>query len=244
MAIFSVGIVLFSINLAIKLKWKLLIKSASSIIVLITLATASYYVIEKHALQNPAWSDLISNIKTGVDIDNQQFWKNSAKYPIPNNEMGNQVDASTYERTAWFLAGARLLKDNPQGFGLIHHSFGWLALKKWPDFYPPNGKTRGATHSGWMDMALGVGIPGILLIIIPLAISWLRSLFQKGLWFSYASWTIPLMTFAYLITEVAGAHFTELLFFMTAFFCGLTLQFPITSAKMREIFQTVPRQKT
>jgi hypothetical protein len=31
------------------------------------------------------------------------------------------------------------------------------------------------------------------------------------------------MSLAYLTTEVAGEHFTEVLFFMTAFFCGLTL---------------------
>jgi hypothetical protein len=62
------------------------------------------------------------------------------------------------------------------------------------------------------------------LVLIPLWVAWYRSLYQKGLWFLYASWTIPIMSFAYLITEANEAHFIELLFFMTAFFCGLTLK--------------------
>ena len=110
------------------------------------------------------------------------------------------------------------------GYGLLHHSFGVLALEKWPDFYKPNGKLKGATHSGWLDFALGLGIPGLLLVLIPLGVSWYRSLHQQGLWFSYAAWTIPIMFLAFLTTEVAGEHFTEVLFFMTAFFCGLTLK--------------------
>ena len=95
-------------------------------------------------------------------------------------------------------------------------------------FYTPTGNTRGATHSGWLDFALGLGIPGLLLVLIPLAAAWYRSLFKEGLWFSYASWTIPVMTFAYLIAEVSEAHFIEMLFFMTAFFCGITLRYPKT----------------
>jgi hypothetical protein len=87
---------------------------------------------------------------------------------------------------------------------------------------------RGATHSAWLDFALAVGIPGLLLVLIPLWVSWYRSLFQQSLWASYTSWTIPIMTFAYLITEANEAHFIELLFFMVAFFCGLTLCTPVS----------------
>lgn len=182
--------------------------------------------IEKHIERNSAWQNLVADAKIGLDIDHQNYWKNRNTYPQPSNELGRAVDISTYERVAWFKAGARLLAENPLGFGLAHHSFGWLAKKKWSDFYKPNGNLRGATHSGWMDMALAFGIPGILLIWLPLFCAWYRSLYQEGIWFSYASWAIPIMIFAYLTAEVNGAHFTELLFFMTAFFLGLTLQYP------------------
>lgn len=181
--------------------------------------------VKLHFDKNPAWSQMISNAKVGVDIDHQNYWKNRNVYSAaPINEHGAAVDISTYERTAWFTAGLRLLANRPQGFGLVHHSFGWMALERWSDFYPPIGTLRGMTHSGWMDLALGIGIPGLLLILIPLGVSWYRSLKMNSLWGSYASWGIPIFTLTYLTTEVTGAHhFIELMVFMTALFVGITL---------------------
>lgn len=197
------------------------------IFILAFLDSASYFGISKHLERNPQWFSMIADVKVGVDIDHQNRWKNSDAYPLPVNHFGRTVDISIYERSAWFTAGSRLLIENPLGYGLVNHSFGALASAKWPDYKVASEKFRGATHSGWLDFALGLGIPGLLLVLIPLWTSWYRSLYQNGLWFSYASWTIPIMSFAYLTTEVAVGHFIEMLFFMTAFFCGLTLQYPV-----------------
>lgn len=230
-AIFSIALVIFLVHFAFSIRWN---KASTAMIglTLLTVFSISLSGIEKHIERNSAWPNLIANAQVGLDIDHQNYWKNRNLYPIPTNAIGGHVDISTYERTAWFTAGARLLAENPLGFGLSHHSFGWLALNKWPDFYQPSGNLRGATHSGWMDMALAFGIPGILLILLPLFCAWYRSLHQEGIWFSYTSWTIPIMVFAYLTTEANGEHFTELLFFMTAFFCGLTLQHPRNQRQM------------
>ncbi len=229
-AIFAAGLGLFILNLLVKIRWSWR-SYVLGFLILAAVMGASYVGIQKHIERNSAWTQMIANFEVGLDIDHQNFWKNRNAYPQPTNALGALVDISTYERTAWFTAGARLLSENPQGFGLIHHSFGWLALAKWSDFYQPIGTLRGATHSGWMDMALGVGIPGLLLVLIPLGVAWFRSLFQQGLWFSYAAWTIPMMCFAYLTTELTGAHSTEILFFMTAFFCGITLRHPVQFSK-------------
>lgn len=180
--------------------------------------------VKKHVDSNPAWLTLWSNIKVGVDIDRVENWKNVEIYSLPINELGVHVDGSTYERTAWAMAGLRLISENPQGYGLIHHSFGALAIKKWTDFSKPDGKTRGATHSGWIDFTLGLGIPGLLLVLIPLTISFLRASRMKGFWPDYIVWTVPTIIFAYSITEVSSDHFIELLFFLSAFFCGMTIK--------------------
>jgi len=194
------------------------------VVLLATLLTVASLGINQHVKKNPAWSNLLDDIKVASDIHHQDWWKDDKVCCAPVNSAGVPVNVSTYQRTAWFIVGAHLLAENPQGYGLIHHSFGWLAGEKYPDFSKPIGGTRGATHSAWMDFALAVGIPGLLLVLIPLWASWYRSLSQAGLWASYTSWTIPVLTFAYLITEANEAHFIELLLFMTAFFCGLTLQ--------------------
>jgi hypothetical protein len=181
--------------------------------------------LKSHLQQNPAWIYLIPDAKVGMDIDRQNYWKNRFVYSIvPLNEYQVPVDVSTYERTAWFTAGMRLLQERPQGYGLTQQSFGWMAGERWPDFYPPVGSLRGMTHSGWLDLALGIGVPGVLLILIPLGVAWYRSLKMKTLWGSYVSWTVPAFTLTWLITEVIGArHFIELMVFMTAFFIGITL---------------------
>ena len=224
-AVFTLSLAVFIFNLVLKLQRRLR-SILMAALVSMGIVSVSYVGIEMHLERNKAWGALIANFKIGVDIDYQNYWRNGAAHPVPINQYGEPVDVSTYERTAWFRVGLRLLKENPMGYGLLHHSFGSLALMKYPDFRKPIMSNRGATHSGWMDFALGFGFPGLLLLLVPLFAAWYRSLYQEGLWFSYTSWTIPIMSFAYLTTEVAGMHYTEMLFFMVAFFCGITLQYP------------------
>ena len=230
MSILVICFALFLLKLLISRQWNAN-KLFLGIPILIILLGVMVLGINQHMAKNSAWSNLVADIKVASDVHHQDWWKDAKVCCAPINSAGVQVDTSTYQRTAWFIVGAHLLAENTQGYGLIHHSFGWLAGEKYPDFFKPIGGTRGATHSAWMDFALAVGVPGLLLVLIPLCVSWYRSLSQAGLWASYASWTIPVMTFAYLITEANEAHFIELLFFMTAFFCGLTLQYPAPSRK-------------
>ena len=225
--IFGVCTILFLVNHVFTLQWNLK-RFFGSLSIIVSISLLGAYGISKHLEQNTAWLQLISDINSAKDIEHQQWWKDSSKCCVPLNSMGTPVNISTYQRAAWFVAGTNLLTENPLGYGLVHHSFGSLALQKWPDFQKPIGNMRGATHSAWLDFALGLGIPGLLLVLIPLWVSWYRSLFQDGLWYSYASWTIPIMSFAYLTTEANEKHFIELLFFMTAFFCGLTLCVPVS----------------
>ena len=223
MAILVICFIFFFLRILISRQWNIT-KFLLGVPVLITLLAVIVLGINQHISKNSAWSNLVADIKVASDIHHQDWWKDDKVCCAPINSAGVQVDTSTYQRTAWLIVGANLLAENPQGYGLIHHSFGWLAGAKYPDFSKPIGGTRGATHSAWMDLALAVGIPGLLLVLIPLWVSWYRSLSQAGLWASYVSWAIPLMTFAYLITEANEAHFIEKLFFMTALFCGLTIR--------------------
>jgi hypothetical protein len=190
---------------------------------ILLIGVACIYVLDKHVERTESWLVLSDNIQIGKDIDNHDFWKNREVFSRPVNSQGKPVDISTYERTAWFTAGSRLLLENPLGYGLVHHSFGSLALAKWPDFYKPRGSLKGATHSGWLDLALGIGLPGVALILFSLLASWRLSMNRSELWYSYATWTIPLLLLTYAISEISESHFLELLLFMTAFFAGLTL---------------------
>lgn len=181
------------------------------------------YAVKKHLDANPAWSNLIADYKISEQIEKHSNWKDKVA-PLPLNEHGQPVNASTYERVSWAKAGLELLKEHPWGYGQINHSFGALAIQKWSDFHKPDGNNRGATHSGWLDFALGFGLPGLLVVWVPLLVSYARARKRSDFWSTYAVWTIPVIAISYLTTEVCTGHFIELLFFMTALFSGLTLQ--------------------
>ncbi|BDT72241.1 hypothetical protein os4_17760 [Comamonadaceae bacterium OS-4] len=181
------------------------------------------FVLKNHLESNPAWSNLIADYKISTDIEQHNNWKDRVS-PLPLNQYGVPVNGSTYERVSWARAGLDLLKEHPLGYGQIHHSFGALALQKWSDFHKPDGKNRGATHSGWLDFALGFGLPGLFLVWITLGVSYLRARKRSDFWSIYAVWAIPVIAISYLTTEVCIDHFIELLFFMAALFSCLTLQ--------------------
>ena len=178
--------------------------------------------LKVHIDANPAWLNFYADIKAGHDIERNQNWKNAALYPLPVNDRGQLANGSTYERSAWATAGTILVQEHPLGYGLINHSFGALALQKWPDFYKPIGKYRHASHSGWLDFTLGFGIPGLALVMLPLWVAFFRAGDQNGFWFEWVRWSVPVLTLVYAITEVCTAHFVEFLFFNIALVSGVT----------------------
>lgn len=186
------------------------------------------FTIKQHLESNPAWSNLVADFKISVQIDRSTNWKDRIS-PLPINQNGHTVDGSTYERVSWGRAGLELLSEHPLGYGLINHSFGALAKLKWPDYVRAADASPGATHSGWLDFGLGMGLPGLLLVWMSLLVSYVRSRRTHGFWAEYATWAIPTIAFTYLTTEVCTDHFVELLFFMCAWFCGLTLN-PVKTA--------------
>lgn len=219
--ILLVPLSIFSISLVFSYQWNLR-KAIVAIIVLIPITLSIGYVAQKHIEANSAWPMLIEDIKMGADIDNFDSWKDAVAFPYPKNSKGVTVNNSTYERSAWAVAASRLIKENPLGYGLIHHSFGALAIQKWPDFHEPIGRVRGASHSGLLDFTLGVGIPGLLLVLIPFGVAFYRAANQDYFWMQFVRWGAPVLLAAYLITEVSNNHFIEFLFFMISFCVGLT----------------------
>jgi hypothetical protein len=191
--------------------------------VLIVLASSVLVAVGyRHVQSNPAWSRLIPDIKVGLKIEENSYWKNWITVPAPINELGDEVNQSTYLRTAWFRAAVDLIEENPQGYGLMSYSFSYLAKQKWPDFYSKENDHMVATHSGWTDLTLAFGLPGLLLV----QFSWWRSFHRarkhSGYWYRYIRWTVPTITFAYLTVEVSYDVFFELLFLFLGLFAALT----------------------
>lgn len=182
-------------------------------IFLVILTPLSYVAIQKHLTMNiHQWSSLLADIKVGYQIDKFDHWQNNTK-GYPQNELGAVVNVSTYERTAWATAGLRYLSQNPMGAGLLADSFRKM------------GATNGIeshslrfTHSGWIDLTLAVGIPGILLLFLSMLSSLYWAMKRHSELASVTVWLLVAIAIYWLIAELAtNKHFVEMLIFMLVF---------------------------
>jgi len=107
---------------------------------------------------NDSWRTFSADAKIARDTQTYQQWKYNGEKGYPNNELGTMVSVTNYERIAWAKEGIKLAMQNPLGYGLIERSFGRLTKINWPD------SKLHQSHSGWIDLVLGLGIPGFLLI--------------------------------------------------------------------------------
>lgn len=126
---------------------------------------ASGIVWQKHAIfASQGWKTIVQDVNVSLDIDTHQQWqKREGSVLAPLNSMGIPAALNTYERVAWARVGMRLIGQYPLGYGSINSSF--AGLQKHANI--PN-ENQGQTHSGWVDFGLAFGIPGLLLIFLPI----------------------------------------------------------------------------
>ncbi len=179
-------------------------------------AFAVYYHLEK----NPAWQNLITDFRTGIDIEAYDYWKQpDSLYSLPVGESGQAVNPSTYLRAAWLVAGTHLLLQHPLGLGQFQNAFGILARDEWPQ------SRLLYSHSGWLDMALAMGLPGIILLGGAMLLAFVQ-LQENGAptvsWRSNCRFILLAMALYWLIAEAANTHYIETLFFLLALSASLT----------------------
>jgi hypothetical protein len=182
-------------------------------IFVVILTPLSYVAIQKHLTMNiHQWSPLLADIKVGYQIDKFDHWKNNSKgYPL--NELGTVVNVSTYERTAWATAGLQYLSQNPLGAGLLGDSLRRIAAKNGVE-----SQSLRFTHSGWIDLTLAIGVPGILLIFLSILSSLYWAMKRQSELASVTVWLLVAITIFWLIAELAtNKHFVEMLIFMLVF---------------------------
>lgn len=181
-------------------------------IFLIILTPLTYVAIQKHISLNSQWSTLWADIKVGYQIDKFDNWQSHAK-GFPKNELGVLVIGSNYERTAWATAGLRYLSQNPMGAGLLADSFRKMAATNGIESH-----SLRFTHSGWIDLTLAVGIPGILLLFLSMLSSLYWAMKRHSELASVTVWLLVAIAIYWLIAELAtNKHFVEMLIFMLVF---------------------------
>lgn len=188
------------------------------------LVTASIFFISKHLEQNTSWRTFAADTKIALDINQYQQWKYSGARGYPNNALGVPVSVTNYERVSWAKVGIKLIEQNPLGYGLIERSFGRQAKVSWPD------SLLHQSHSGWIDLTLGIGIPGAILLLGALwMLLWqLRAEEQEqGLrsnsWKRASRWAIGGLFLMWCTTEISQKVYFEALIFWLALGAGVSL---------------------
>ncbi|MBU3547845.1 hypothetical protein [Polynucleobacter sp. P1-05-14] len=188
---------------------------ASFLVALLLLGGVFAYQQIKH---NPGWTYLVEDAKIAAQIDRHPEWQlSNSSHIYPKTDAGRQVTGNNYERVAWAIVGLRLLWQNPFGEGLLYRSFRILLQKDYP------GATPMATHSGWIDLSLAFGIPGIILMWSILESTFCLALRNKGP-FMVTVLVLSLMLFLlYSVGELSNSHSLEILFYWFSMLASLQL---------------------
>jgi len=174
-------------------------------------------VMYMHIEQNAPWKALMADAKIAVQLDQYDHWKYNERKGLPKNEVGQQVFGTNYQRIAWGIAGTQLSFENPLGYGLIEDSFSRLAKQKWPD-----SVDLSHTHSGWLDLALAFGIPGLALILITILVLMKQSAYVAYPWGDFVFWSLLSILFLWVTTEAAQTVTFAALIFWIGLCAGLT----------------------
>ncbi len=173
-----------------------------------------------HLQKNDSWSTLIADTKVGFALEQYPQWKFAGEQGYPNNEFGKMVSVTNYERASWFKVGVQLAAEQPLGYGLVEDSFKRMVKAKWPEASP----NLSHSHSGWLDLILGVGLPGFLCIFLAIVLNMMQSARLACPWKSLVWWALIANLMLWVTTEVAATVSFSALIFWTSWACGLTLK--------------------
>jgi hypothetical protein len=215
----AIGLMLIAIFVAISLvftfKNKNFKSKASNIVLLLSVVIFLIVGLVHKNTATVGWDTLFSDIKVAAQIDRYQAWRGylSSRESMPVNESGSIVAGNTYERVAWIFAGSREVIRHPMGYGLINHP----SFPRWLKGGGISFDYLGSTHSGWIDLALAYGIPGLLIIINSIVLTLILSLSAKKYFFNYLAFWISLaVIMAGIVQEIVYKHTFEAAIFFVA----------------------------
>jgi len=172
-----------------------------------------------HMQKNDSWKTLAADSRIAFQLDKYQQWKYAGAQGYPDNEYGKMVSITNYERAAWFKVGLQLAAKNPLGYGLVEDSFKKMAKAQWPEVSP----NLSHSHSGWLDVVLGVGLPGFICLFGALIMSIRQSKDILQPWRSLVFWGVFANVVLWVSTEVSATVPFAALIFWASWAAGLIL---------------------
>lgn len=160
-----------------------------------------------------SWGTFLADLKLSLELEKYPHWLYSGEIGWPINEIGKVVSTTNYERLAWFYYGIQIAPHNIFGYGLIEDSFEYLVRLK----YPFSSDKLSHSHSGWLDLYLGIGFYSIILFVT-LIMQIFKTRKLKNNTDILIFWTCTAFILMWLTTELsATVTFNQLIFWV--FFC-------------------------
>jgi len=209
----AVLIVIFLISI-LKNGLKKLTKSNLKMIAVVFLAGVIF--IAHNFRSNPSWGTLLADYEVASQISPDVVWKTQDAY-YPDNKYGAMVSVTNFDRIFYATTGLNLLGNNLVGYGLVQSSFGHLAREQWPN------APLIQSHSGWLDLTLGLGVPGVLLLLISSSLVMRNIASGPAPWSIFGVWGLGSIMLLYTTTEVAQKNYLDTFVWFIALLASLSL---------------------
>jgi hypothetical protein len=172
------------------------------------------------------WGDFTESINAAYDTKNNRGWLHGEKGPVLSN--GQIADHSAYMRIAWGKVAIEGIIHKPLGYGYGLGGFGRCL----EEHYGRYGVV--SSHSGILDFALANGIPGLLLLLVFVALLFRRSWLS---WLSGNPWGLALMLSLanYFFRILLDGHFGGYRLKMIALLLGILYWLALGKPQQRDV---------
>lgn len=191
---------------------------AGALSVVLALGVFVYF----YAKSDPRWQNFAQTVPLALDTGTHKAWLDDTRFAYPVLTDGSPIDQSAYLRIAFIKEGLLLVRDHPFGVGYGRNAFAHALQAKY------GYEKAGHSHSGLIDLAIGAGVPGVLLWIGFMAsLIWLayRSNAAKMNYFSLALVFVVLdFNVRMLLDSINRDHALEQFIFLLGFFALMAVR--------------------
>lgn len=169
--------------------------------------------------------NIISDAQIGLQIDAYPQWRyDSRDSGLPIIVDGRVINGSTFYRVASIKKGIEIIVNNPLGAGFTFLPYGYYLKNEYPNARADH------THSGWIDYTLGVGVPGIILMLVAISYGLYNCITNRlkdisnpmhEIANAISMWALLGLTILWMILEVSEREYIEYLFFSICLFSSI-----------------------
>lgn len=165
------------------------------------------------------WRTLMATVPIALNTTHNREWLTGGLPKLPDGQVAS---ASNYQRIAWAKEAVVVLMHYPFGVGFQRQAFG-----SGVDAIDHTTAAQGNhSHSGILDLADGVGLPGLALWVVFVASIWVSALLAFRQRMIAPATVVLLVVFDYsarsVVDSILRDHMLQQFMFLAAFFASWT----------------------